>query len=240
MSLTVWTWPKLVHRRHDAARCVTVLLTHSQVTYAGNGATTGFPTTFSFTEQADLLVEQRTGAGAWATKVLGVDYNVSGNGLVEPGGQIDMVVAPPNNDSLRITRNTPATQPVEFGTFTRFTGRTHELAMDHRTRAIQDALRRIGVLEAGGTPASLTASQVTDTFNALEPIESTFPRVVACAGTPTVVLLGRIENLTTPAEVLPAEGLRWGTPALNSFTVEHIEGLNPGQQYRARYVVLTA
>lgn len=219
---------------------MTVLLTHSQVTYAGNGATTGFPTTYSFSDEDDLTVEQRTNGGAWATKTKGVHYNVSGDGLTEPGGQIDMVVAPPATDDIRITRNTPATQPTVFGSFTKFTGRTHELAMDHRTRAIQDALRRIATLEAGGAPVTLTASQVTDTFTPAEPIEDAFPRVVACAGTPAIVMIGRIENLTTPGEVLPAQGLHWGTPALNSFTVEHIEGLTPGQQYRVRYLVLTA
>lgn len=219
---------------------MTVLLTHSQVTYVGNGGTTGFPTTYSFSDDDDLLVEQRTNAGAWATKTKGVHYNVSGDGLTEPGGQVDMVVAPPATDNLRITRNTPATQPTSFGTFVKFAAASHELAMDHRTRAIQDALRRITAVEAGGAPVSLTAAQVTDTFVAAEPIEGSFPRVVACAGTPVSIILARIENLTTPGEILRAEGLLWGTPALNSFTVNHLEGLTPGQQYRVRYLVLTA
>jgi len=217
---------------------VSVTVETSQVTYNGNGFDTEFFTLFPFLESDDLTVEQRTGTGNWSTKTEGVDYAVDGAGEDE-GGIVTFTVAPPNGDSVRITRNTNITQTADFQPQGPFPVARHEDALDKLTLIAQDIERRVDVLEAGAVEVTLAAAQITDTFTAAEPIEDTFPRVVSCTGTPASVILTRIENLSTPGEVLPAEGLLWDTPAAGSFTVQHLEGLTPGQQYRVRYLVLT-
>lgn len=214
--------------------------TQSQVTYAGNGVTTDFPTTFAFLGEADLLVEQRTGAGAWSTKVRGVDYTVDGAGDAEPGGTVEMTVAPPIGDQLRITRNTPQTQAAELQTSGPLPSRTIIQAADKLTMEVQELDRRVDSLEAGTASVTLNASKVQDTFVVAEPVENSFPRNVACVGTPSMVLIGLVEDLTDPA--LSQYGL--GLPdisarAVNQFTVRHIPGLTPGHNTRITYLVLT-
>lgn len=219
---------------------MTVLLTHSQVTYAGNGLATAFPTTFSYSDEDDLTVEQRTNDGAWTTKTKGVHYNVSGDGLTEPGGQIDMVVAPPATDDIRITRNTPLTQPTDFGTFTKFTGDTHELSQDHQTRGYQDLQRRIAALEAGETTVTLDPQVVDHALGTMpEPAEDAFPFNVACAGTPIAAfLIGIEESLGVVHAGLGMADITSFAPG--QFTVRHIPGLIPGNDYNLKFLVLTA
>lgn len=214
--------------------------TASQVSYTGNGAQVAFPTTYRFLEQEHLTVEVMPSGGAFATKTLGVDYTVSGEDATD-GGTVTFTTAPAASSTVRITRNTPRTQESSLRNNgqSRFSPTVIERALDKLTMIDQEDDRRLDVLEAGATAVTLTASQVTDTFTASEPIENTFPRNVSCSGTPTSVLLARVENLTDPTEILPAEGLLWGSPVAGQFTVRHIEGLTPGMQYRVRYLVLT-
>lgn len=216
---------------------MTVSATASQVTYAGNGVTTAFPTTFKFLANSHVLVEQRTGSGSYGTKTEGVHYTLSG-AEDDAGGTVTMTVAPPSGDDLRITRNTPITQELDLPPQGEFLPEAHEEELDKGALIDQELDRRLDALEAGATAVTLTASQVTDTFTVSEPAEDTWPRVVACSGTPATVVIGRVENLTTPAEVLTAAvWLDWGTPASGSFTVKYIGGLTPGQQYRVRFEV---
>lgn len=234
----------------DAASLSSVAITvdSSQAIFTGDGATTVFSTVFPFIQASDVKVEKKLAAGTnYSTLTIGVDYTLTGADLIDETtgartpGSVTMTAAPLAGDSLRITRNTPVLQPTHFRTQGPFLPSTHEESLDRATMWGEDLERRVTVLEAGATPVALTASRVTDTFTPTDPIEGNFPRVVACSGTPTMVLLARIEDLTTGTTIAVAGGFAdWGSPALNSFTVKYIPGLVPnGDQYRITYLVLT-
>jgi hypothetical protein len=219
---------------------VSLAITLSQKSYLGTGFQTAFPTGFAFLDNSHLTVEVASPGSAYVTQVLGVDYNVTGAGAAEPGGTVTFLVAPFVNYAVRITRNTPRTQTKDFTNEFEFLPETHEEAHDEREMQIQELERRVAELEAGQSEVSLDASKVTDTFVVSEPVEDSFPRNVACAGTPSMVLIGRVEDLTDPA--LSQYGL--GLPdisavALNQFTVRHVPGLTPGHNTRITYLVLT-
>lgn len=211
-----------------------------QVSYAGNGVTTVFPTGFKYMAAVDLLVELKLSGGAFITQVKGTHYNLDGEGL-DAGGNVTMIAAPPAASTLRITRNTAQIQPTAFGTFTSFNPTTsHEQSFDRVTCEVQDIDRRVTALEAGGAPVSLAASKVTDTFVVLEPVETTFPRNVACVGTPSGVSLMRVEDLTDGTQKYYGLGeVGWDTPVLNQFRLTYVPGLVPGHNTRVTLLVIT-
>lgn len=219
----------------------------SQAPYVGDGATTVFSTIFPFLQNSDVKVEKKLAAGSnYSTLTLGVDYSITGAAVIDattgarPPGSVTMTTAPAAGDALRITRNTPVLQPNHLRSQGPFLPATLEEIGDRATMWGEDLERRIGVLEAGFSPVALTASKVQDTFTPTDPIEGNFPRVVACVGTPTMVLLARIEDLTTGTTIAVAGGFAdWGSPALNQFAVKAIPGLVPGDNYRITYLVLT-
>ena len=214
--------------------------TTSRVDYTGNGAQVAFPTTYRFLDESHLTVEVMPSGGVFATKALGVDYTVSGDNE-DAGGTVTFAIAPAANSTVRISRNTPKTQETTFRNNgqSQFSPILHERALDKLTMILQEQARDLADVDAGVTPVEMEAQLVALEFTAQEPIESSFPQVVPCTGTPALVLLGRIENVTLPGEVLPAEGLLWRSPTNGSFTVTHIEGLSPGYDYVATFVVLT-
>jgi hypothetical protein len=217
---------------------VSLAVTDSQKTHVGNGAQTIFPTTFAFLDNSHLTVEVAPAGGAYVTKLLGVDYNVTGAGQPEPGGNVTFISgAPANLSTVRITRNTPRVQPVAFKNQQQFLSETHERAHDNREMQIQEIERRLALQEAGGVTVVLNSTKVQDTFVCPDPQVS---RNVACAGTPTGVELIMVEDLTDPA--LVHYGL--GRPdisglVLNQFTVRYVPGLTPGHNYRLTYLVHT-
>jgi hypothetical protein len=215
--------------------------TTCRVDYTGNGAQIDFPTTYRFLDESHLTVEVKPSGGAFATKVLGVDYTVTGEDE-DAGGTVTFGTAPAASSTVRISRNTPRTQETTFrnnGQST-FSPVLHERAFDKLTMIAQEQARDLADVDAGVTPVELESQVIDLELTTQEPIESTFPQVVPCSGVPVWVGLGRIENLSLPGEVLPAEGLLWRSPVDGSFTVTHIEGLSPGYDYRATFLVLTA
>lgn len=219
---------------------MSLTVTASQVSYNGNGAQTVFPTTFKFLDNSNVLVEKKLNGGTtFATLTEGAHYNLAGAG-VDAGGNVTMLAAPAAGDVLRITRNTPRTQPVAFRTQGQFLAETHETAFDREEMQIQELERRVTAVEAAGASVVLAASKVVDTFVVADPVEGSFPRVVACAGTPSMVLVGRVEDLTDPALSQPGLGTAdISAVALNQFTVRHVPGLTPGHNTRITYLVLT-
>lgn len=220
---------------------MTVENTACSVSYAGNDVRVDFPTTFRFLEEEHLVVETSDDDGeTWTTLVLGDGYEVDGAGDDEPGGTVTTTDPVETGTTLRITRETPRTQLNVFQTTGPLPAATIETSFDKLTMIAQeqDALREAA--EAGAVPVDLDPEVVTDTFVAQEPIEDTFPRNVACAGTPAGVVLIDLKNLTTPTEELVTDGLVRGPFVAGQFTVNHLEGLTPGQQYRAKYLVLNA
>jgi hypothetical protein len=219
---------------------VSITNTASQVSYTASGVQADFATTFRFLEKEHLVVELKAVGGNFVTQTLDVDYTVSGEDD-DAGGTVTFATDPDSGAVVRITRTTPRTQEISFrnnGQST-FSPVLHERAADKLTMIAQEDDRRLEALEAGGTTVTLTPQTVTKTFAASEPVEDSFPLTVTCSGTPVGVILTRVENLTTPAELLRAEGLLWGSPVAGQFTTNFVEGLTPGQQYRFTFLVLT-
>lgn len=217
---------------------MSIAVTTSQISYAGDGVATALATTFKFIANGHLTVDQSTNAGStWTTKTEGVSYTVTGADADEPGGTVTMLVAPPISTITRITRNTPITQPIDFLTHGPFSPATHMESFDRLTMIAQEAARRLSALEAGTVGSTYTAVQVTDTFTVLDPPETTYPRTIAAGITPATCVLGRVENLTTPGEELEVlGGIDWTASGTN-VSLKGLPGLTVGQQYRIRLEV---
>lgn len=215
--------------------------TASQVSYAGNGTAGPFATTFRFLDDSHLVVEVKPAGGNFVAKTLGTHYAVTGEDA-DAGGSVTFTAGnePPVGSTVRITRSTPLTQETTFRNAgqSQFSPILHERALDKLTMIAQEQDRRLKALEAGSTTVALTPQTVTTTLTPADPTENSFPLNVNCAGTPVGVVLTRVENLTD-GTTLPAEGLRWSLPVAGQFTVNWVEGLAPGKNYRFTFLVLT-
>lgn len=220
---------------------MSIASTLSQKIYTGNGSNLVFPTSFSFGANPDITVEVAPFGSAFATQLLGKDYTLTGAGAPEPGGTVTFVIGsvPPNNSAVRITRNTPLTQPISFAAQGEFLPETHEKAFDRTERQLQEAVRRISVLEAGVQPVIVEASKVVTEFDCDDPPEGSYPVVQACSGTPTGVQLIRVQDLTDSDAVQSAGLPDISAMVLGSFTIRNIPGLIPGHQYTLTWLVYT-
>jgi hypothetical protein len=213
-------------------------ITLSQTSQVGNGVNTAFATGFSFTENSDLVVEVAPSGGAFVTKVLGVDYNVTGAGADEPGGTVTFLAAPANLSTVRITRNTPRTQPLSLVNQFDLLPESLEGAFNRTERQVQELERRMAAEEAGSASVTIATSRVTDgPFVCADPQAA---RNVACVGTPTGVMLVKVQDNTDG--LLVHNGL--GMPdfsgfVLNQFTARYVPGLVPGHSYTLTYLVFT-
>lgn len=208
---------------------MTVSIETSEVSYNGNGVTTALSVPFKFLEADDLTVEQRTGTGAWETLVEGVDYTVDGEDE-DDGGTVTMLVAPPNGDSVRITRNTDITQSSDFQPQGPFPVARHETAADKLTLICQELSRRVEALEALGNLVNVTdlaaATRIGDDVPVVGEIEDAFPLQIACVnGANAQFVLWRIypddESVIFP--VSPA--VQWRKGPGDNITVLAVDGL---------------
>lgn len=209
---------------------MTVPVETSQVVYTGDGANLVFPTVFVFLLNAHIVVEvQVGGVGSYIAKTLGVDYNLAGQGT-GTGGTVTFATAPGVGDVVRISRTLLVIQTTSFRTQGTFSPTVHENEFDYVIEVCQMLLRRIQALEAGAISSTYTAARFTKTFTVLDPAESTFPQSIVTGPIATLVL-GRVQNLTTPTEVLyaPPE-LVWHLVGVTA-VIDFVSGLTPGQQY---------
>lgn len=220
---------------------MTVLLTHCKVSYEGDDVTTAFPTTFRFLEAEHLVVELSDDDGeTWDDLTMGVDYEVSGANAAEPGGTVTLtghgVLA--DGEKLRIKRRTPITQPTAFGTFTKFTAATHELAQDRRCMVEQEIVDRLEDVEAlNGTVAVEElgdAALLNDQIVTGDVVSASFPIVVAVAdGQNALVGAWRVDKVGAPT-VPNAEPpqVQWiPGPANDQITIINVSGLEPNSTY---------
>jgi hypothetical protein len=110
----------------------TVTTTAFSVTYTGNGSNLLYTVPFKFLSSSDLIVTVNN-----VTKVLGIDYSVSGAGSIT-GGSVLFNSPPPNGQAVVITRSTPSTQPTSLPTQGPFFPPIHENAWDRLTLQIQE------------------------------------------------------------------------------------------------------
>jgi hypothetical protein len=115
---------------------MTVPSTIARVSYAGNGATTGFTVPFYFLANDQLSVVKRSAAGVDTTLVLNSDYSVAGAGN-QAGGMVTTTVAPATGETLTILRNVPETQLTDYQPNDPFPEESHERALDKLTMIVQ-------------------------------------------------------------------------------------------------------
>lgn len=128
----------------------------SQVLYTGNGATTNFGTVFRFRLNSHVKVYTKTGAAAEVLQAEGVHYSLAG-AESDSGGTVVFGVAPANGVQVRILRDMPFVQEVDFSTFGEFSPTTHEKAFDDSVYRDQELDRRVSALESAGAPGAVLA-----------------------------------------------------------------------------------
>lgn len=104
-------------------------------TYAGNGATTTFPTTFQFLDGSDLFVQTiNATSNAITTLALNTDYTVTGGGFdVSGGGSVVLNTALASGYNLIITHGEDLTQTTELLEGEAFPAQTFEERLDYIT-----------------------------------------------------------------------------------------------------------
>lgn len=117
---------------------MTVSSTTNRVSYFGNGSTRVFAVPFYFLVASDLTVLKVSSEGFQTTLGLGVDYTVSGAGVLA-GGSITIAVAPVGGETIVIYRDPAVTQTVDYQANDPFPAETHERALDKLTMIAQRA-----------------------------------------------------------------------------------------------------
>lgn len=226
---------------------VAITVDVSQVSYIGDGNVLVFSSVFPFLANSDVKVEKKlSGGSSFSTLTEGIDYTLVGAGQFDAttgaraAGSVTMEEAPAAGDTLRITRNTPVLQPTHLRSQGQFLPQSHETSFDRATMWGEDLERRLASVEAGTTGSTYTATRITTTFTVQNPYEDTFPIAVDAGVVPATVMIGRIQNLSTPAEVLDQPpSIQWVPGGGNVITIRRIDGLTVGQQYTITLEVRT-
>lgn len=110
--------------------------------YAGNGVATAFPFEFKVFQRSDVLVAFVSAAGAESVLVLDSDYTVALNADqdVEPGGTVTLSAPLVTGETLTVTSQVPATQPVVLTNLGAFLPAVINSALDRLTILIQQCL----------------------------------------------------------------------------------------------------
>lgn len=106
--------------------------------YNGNSSTLAFAvpgTTNSFSDNSEIVVTAVDSSGVETLKVLTTDYTLSGG---TPATTVNMLSAPATGSKLMISRNSSATQSVDFIGTGPFDSEVNEAALDKLTRIAQE------------------------------------------------------------------------------------------------------
>lgn len=179
---------------------MTVPVDQSDVSYAGNGVTTAFPTVFRFNNNSECVVKLTLSGGATLIKTEGVDYTVAGAGL-DAGGTVTFLVAPPALSVVLLERTVPFTQATNFRTYGPFSPAVHEAAYDKLTFEAQQLDRRTKALESAGAAGSVVAGNglafAGDTLNAqyAAPVAGAVLATNAAASAGALTTLSRSDHI---------------------------------------------
>lgn len=102
------------------------------VDHVGNGIATSFPFVFRADDVSWVTVD-------FTTDIIGVTLNADQD--TTPGGTVDYTVAPPNLQAIRIQRDTPQAQNLDYTRYDPFDSESHEDALDKLTMEVQDLLQ---------------------------------------------------------------------------------------------------
>ena len=116
---------------------MTISTTIIKNSYSGNASQTVFPYTFKISVDADIQVILRSALGTETVKAISTDYTVSGAGDAN-GGNVTMVVAPANGETLVIRRATVQTQTIDLVENDPFSAETVEGGFDKSVSLVQE------------------------------------------------------------------------------------------------------
>lgn len=138
---------------------MTIATDIQRTSYAGDGSTVAFATTFPFFDSVDLKVYVvTTASGAETLKTLTTDYTVSGGAGVT--GTVTMLTAPASTETLVLVLDPVRKQSTDLANGDGFDVEPIEKRLDRMTLMIQrldDRLDRAVRLKDGDPAASLTA-----------------------------------------------------------------------------------
>jgi microcystin-dependent protein len=121
---------------------MTISSTINRISYEGNGATLAFSVPFSFFDEDELQVIERTNAtGIEIVKSLNNDYTVEGGGGAD--GSVIATIAPPATVSWTVLRRTKRTQEIDYTDNDPFPAETHERGLDRITMIAQDSANAV-------------------------------------------------------------------------------------------------
>lgn len=114
--------------------------------FTGDGNTAVFPFTFKVFQASDLLVVQTDTTPTDHTLVLNTDYTVTlnANQDANPGGAVNMPVAPPSGYLLTLGSNVPELQSVTLTNNGGFYPTVINSALDYLTILIQQVSEKVG------------------------------------------------------------------------------------------------
>lgn len=105
----------------------------NKVSYAGNGSTTDFSTSFVFLDDSHLLVTLVVDAtGGETTQTITTHYTLTGAGTGS-AGTVTMLTAPASGETLIVSRSVPLTQGTDYVESDPFPAESHEEALDKLT-----------------------------------------------------------------------------------------------------------
>jgi hypothetical protein len=114
---------------------MTVQSETSKISYAGDGSTTIFSTSFIFTNNEDVKVLLVSASGAETAQTETTHYTLSGGSGAN--GNVTMITAPASGESLVIYRDPPITQLTDYVENDSFPAESHEAALDKLTQIAQ-------------------------------------------------------------------------------------------------------
>jgi len=107
--------------------------------YAGTGTTDTFAYTFRILAKEDLVVVETDSLGVKTTLVVDTDYTVTGVGADAGGNAVRVAGNLPTGSTWLITRDTPQTQTIDYGSQAAFLPQTWEDGLDKLTMQVQEA-----------------------------------------------------------------------------------------------------
>lgn len=156
--------------------------------YIENGVTLAYAVPFRFRAPTHIKAQRISAVGVVTELAYGTDYSVTG-GETDAGGTLTVTVAGAVGTRLRIRRETPRSQDMDYTTGDNFPAESHEAALDkailidqEQDQKIDDTATRALLVPDGETAASLPpATARAGKFLAFGALPSAQP--VASAGT---------------------------------------------------------
>lgn len=183
--------------------------------YNGNGIATAFAFAFKIFATSDVLVVRTTPGGVETTLLETTDYAVVMNSDQNnnPGGTINMVVAPPTNYLLTLGSRVPLSQGTALPNAGPFFAAVVETAFDRVTALVQQDSEKLGravvvPISSSIDPATLintlTADAATASADAATASAAAATALAAAVALPNAVVAGSNKALVTDEA-----GLSW-------------------------------